>query len=58
MALFSFLWDRGRAHSSQVGIAFALNGLPFVKGTLVGLFQCRINKDELVSIAITAELLR
>jgi Cd2+/Zn2+-exporting ATPase len=63
LALASYLWDRGAAAVSNVGIALALlsvaiNGVPIVWGALKGVLERRVNVDELVSIAIVASLIQ
>jgi Cd2+/Zn2+-exporting ATPase len=63
LALASYLWDRGRETGSGAGVALALasvavNGAPIVWGALKGLWERRVNVDELVSIAIVASLLQ
>ena len=62
LAAVSFAWDLGGA-PSRVGLGLALasvalNGVPIVWGALRGLWERRVNVDELVAIAIIACLLQ
>ncbi|MEW6490200.1 MAG: cation-translocating P-type ATPase [Thermodesulfobacteriota bacterium] len=61
LAAISFLWDLG-GEASRIGTGLALasvalNGVPIVWGALQGLWQRRVNVDELVAIAIVACLI-
>ncbi len=62
LTLASFLWDRGGEVQSTFGVALALaalmlSGLPIISGALKGLYQRKVNVDELVSLAIIACLI-
>lgn len=61
-ALASYLVDRGEEAVTTPGAALAivsllLNGLPIVWGALRGLWERRVNVDELVSLAIIASVI-
>ena len=61
-ALASFYWDWNRESYSNAGMFLALisiviNGLPIIWEALTGLFEKKVNVDELVSIAIIACLI-
>jgi Cd2+/Zn2+-exporting ATPase len=62
LTLASYLWDRGSEVQSSVGVTLAItalmiSGLPIIWGALRGLYQRRVNVDELVSLAIIACLI-
>jgi Cd2+/Zn2+-exporting ATPase len=61
LAFASYWWDRGSDVESTLGIALALasvalNGIPIIWGAITGLFQRKLNVDELVAVAIIASL--
>ena len=63
LALAAYLWDRGSAAGSPVGMGLALasvalNGVPIIRGAVTGVLERRVNVDELVSLAIIASLLQ
>jgi Cd2+/Zn2+-exporting ATPase len=63
LALAAYLWDRGSAAGSPIGMGLALasvalSGLPIIRGAVTGVFERRVNVDELVSLAIIASLIQ
>lgn len=61
LALGGWLWELQGIHPALgatvlAGASVALNGIPIVWGALQGLWERRVNVDELVSIAIVASL--
>ena len=63
LALASFLMDYGRPDPGAWGLILALaslaiNGLPIIWGAIKGLWERRVNVDELVSLAIIASLVQ
>ncbi|QLA17151.1 heavy metal translocating P-type ATPase [Desulfolutivibrio sulfoxidireducens] len=63
LALWAWLWGRFELQPPYLAMALALasvaiNGLPIVWGALRGLFEKRLNVDELVSLAIVASVVQ
>jgi Cd2+/Zn2+-exporting ATPase len=63
LVLASYLWDRGNESESTIGVtlvllSLVLNGLPIVWNAIKGLFQRKVNVDELVSLAIIASVIQ
>jgi len=61
LALVSFLWDDGSGAMRSAVLALisvAINGLPIIWGAIKGIWEHRVNVDELVSIAIIASLIQ
>lgn len=61
LALAAYLWDRGNPTVTPLGMALALasvaiNGAPIIWGAAKGIWQRKVNVDELVSLAILASL--
>ena len=61
-ALASFFWDLNLESYSNIGmylalVSIAINGLPIIWEALIGLWEKKVNVDELVSIAIIACLI-
>lgn len=63
LGLAGYLWNERNGAETIIGLALILaslsiNGFPIIWGAVKGLFQRKINVDELVSLAIIASLLQ
>lgn len=63
LGLTGYLWDYGSGMSTTFGLAcilasLAINGVPIIWGAIRGLWERKVNVDELVSLAIMASILQ
>jgi Cd2+/Zn2+-exporting ATPase len=63
LGLAGYLWNEGNGAVTNFGqtlilASLSINGFPIIWGAVKGLFQRKVNVDELVSLAIIASLLQ